>query len=339
MKKKLCVVLIFALAAALACVFVACNKGTFPELSLYVPDGAPALSVAKIIKDGKIADSDGTQKINSHVTTGEEVIAKCANGEADMAVLPTNAAVKICSTRSDYQLYSVNVYGVLYIVGREPISSVSELVGKRLYSIGLGNTPEYVFETICDGQKPKVEYEEYDGPSTLYGKVMVKYFTDASEIIPLFLQGQGDYALVGEPAATQLMRKLVEKGFDPGTPLDLQQLWKEVTESDKDGYPQASLIVKKSVVDAAFRSRLDGTLNANAAYLEANAGEVKGVLNGAGSTLTVDFNKEIIKRCNIAFTDGYSAKSDIETFLANFKGMEEFLPLSPEIFGISETTV
>ena len=333
-KKIICFVLTLAAIAATLCVAASCRQGE--KLSLYVPDGAPALAVANIIDGGKIGGGTlGSQPVDTVVTTGENVIAKCGSGEADMAILPTNAAVKICSAGGEYALFSVNVYGVLYIVGTEQLTSLKQLEGKRLYSIGLGNTPEYVFKTVCDSQG--VEYEEYDGDNTLYGKVMLKYFTDASEIIPQILNGKADFALVGEPAATQLVGKLLEKGKSAFNLFDLQQMWKDAVGSDKEGYPQASLIVKKSLLrESDFRRRLDKTLGDNKQFLDKNADKIKDILQSAGSLLTVDFTAEVIKRCNLVYTDAYEARSDIEKYLAKFAGMESLLPLDPDMFSAAE---
>ncbi len=330
MKKIVYLILAIAIFASALCALAACKSD---ELTLYVPDGAPALSVAKIIDEGKIGGGVklGSRKVRTTVTTGEDVIAKCGSGEADMAVLPTNAAVKICATRGDYMIFSVNVYGVLYIVGSEQLTDLKQLEGKRLYSIGLGNTPEYVFKTVCDGKE--VQYEEYDGDRTLYGKVMLKYFSDASEIIPQVLQGKADFALVGEPAATQLMSKLLEQGKTAYNLFDLQQLWKETVKSQRDGYPQASLIVKKSLYTAALQRWLDTSLRENEAFLRENVGRVKDILQSVGSSLTIRFTDEIITRCNLAYVPAADAKEDIETYLDKFKGMEQFLPLSPSLFG------
>lgn len=332
MKKLILSILIVIVAVAAVSTFAACNKGE--ELTLYVPDGAPAMSVAKIINDGSIGGSDfGSQKVTTFITMGEDVTAKCGSGEADMAILPTNAAVKICSANDNYKIFSVNVYGVLYVVGREPIESVNDLVdgqsGKLMYSIGLGNTPEYVFKTICDNKN--IEYLEADS-NNHYGKLALRYFSDASEILPLFLKGEADYALVGEPAATQLVNALVAKGLNPGT-LDLQTLWKEVTNSEESGYPQASLIVKQSLLqDSSFQKRLTKSLAANSDFVEEHASELKGILQSAGSSLQVDFTAEIIQRCHLSFTDAYQVKSDIETYLGKFTGMSQFLPLDQHLF-------
>lgn len=331
MKKFVLTMAIFTIFAAFVCTVVACQRGD--ELLLYVPDGAPALSVAKIVDDGRIGEGikGGTRSVKTVIATGENVIAKCVSGEADMAVLPTNAAVKICSQSDEYIFFSVNVYGVLYIVGTQQVTSLKDLQGKRLYSIGLGNTPQYVFQTICDAQG--VKYREYDGENTLYGEIMLKYFSDASEIIPQVLAGKADFALVGEPAATQLMGKLLEKGKGAYNLFNLQTLWKEATDSDVAGYPQASMIVRRSIYNSAIQRMLSVSLSHNGTFLLQNADRLQKILTSAGSTLNIGFTEDIIGRCNLAYIDGRDAKSDIEKYLEKFPGMETFLPLDPNIFG------
>lgn len=328
MKKFVLTMAILTIFAAFVCTAVACQKGD--ELLLYVPDGAPALSVATIINDGAVGDTVATRSVRTVIADGNEVIAKCSSGEADMAVLPTNAAVKICSVRDDYVLFSVNVYGVLYIVGTQQVTSLKDLQGERLYSIGLGNTPQYVFQTICDAQG--VQYREYDGENTLYGEIMLKYFNDAQEIIPQVLNGTVKFALIGEPAASQLVGKLLSSGKTAYTLFDLQQLWQQTTKSEQAGYPQASMIVKRELFENEdLRYMLNESLSANAQFLKDNAAQLKDILQSAGSTLTVNFNPELLARCNITYVKGYEAKADIETYLGKFQGMQQYLPLKNEI--------
>lgn len=121
------------------------GQGGAPQsVSIYVPDGAPALSIAKIIADGKI----GNANASVNITTAEDVFSKAMIGEADIVVLPTNAAAKVYNNNGKYQMLSVNVFGVLYVVSTHNITSLNDLRGKTVYSIGLGNTPEYVFKKV-----------------------------------------------------------------------------------------------------------------------------------------------------------------------------------------------
>lgn len=313
--KKL-VLLLFTTLIVLMCVLCGCTHGK--ELKLYVPDGAPALAVANIIANGSV----GGNVVQSVVTTGEDVVAKCASGEADMAVLPTNAAVKICSDRDDYLLFTVNVYGLLYVLGTENISSIADLQGETLYSIGLGNTPEYVFKTICDVYN--VSYDANSG-------IDIKYEADGSTIIPQVLQGKAKFALLGEPAATNLVNKAASQGKTVYRLFDLQQLWQQAVQSDSVGYPQASMIVKKDLLTSKFANELYQALIDNSAFLTENCATLNELMKQAGSLLDVNYTVEILERCNLTVVRANDAKTDIASYLATFSAMQKYLPLQDGI--------
>ena len=309
--KKYLAILVAILLLVSICTMCACNnnggeKEQPEEITMYVPDGAPALSVAKIINDKTV----GSTTVNTTITTGEAVVAKCGNGEADMAVLPTNAAVNICSKRSDYLLFSVNVYGVLYIVGTENISSLSQLQGQTLYSIGLGNTPQYVFETICNKQGVS-----FNGGSN---GITVQYEADASSIIPLVIKGDVQFALIGEPAVTQLSNKMASQGKTMYKLFDLQQLWQQATGSEQKGYPQASMIVKKSLLTNEFAQQLMTALSENSSFLTENLSELNNIMKAAQSSLDLNYTAELLERCNLTVIPVKDAKADITTYLSKF---------------------
>lgn len=308
MKKYLAILVAIVLIASVGALCACENE----QITLCVPDGAPALSVAKLVND-KAIDNISVKTV---ITTGEDVVAKCASGEADMAVLPTNAAVKICSERDDYKLFSVNVYGVLYIVGTEEIDSLADMQGETLYSIGLGNTPEYVFKTICDEQGVS-----YDGDNA----INIQYEADASTIIPQILNGSAKFALIGEPAVTQLMSKAASQGKTVYNLFDLQQLWQEATGSDEMGYPQASMIVKKDLLTDKFAKKLYETLTQNAEFLADNVDDLNEIMQQAGSTLNVQYTTQLLDRCNLTVIPAKDAKGDLATYLAKFGAVANFL--------------
>ena len=309
MKKYIAILTVIILIGSM-CALCACNgkidNCQEPTLvTMYVPDGAPALSVANIINNKSV----GNTTVNTVVTTGEEVVAKCGSGEADVAVLPTNAAVKVCSKRSDYQLFSVNVYGVLYVVGTEQIGSIADLQSETLYSIGLANTPEYVFKKICDTMGVKYEGEN---------SINIQYQTDASSIIPQILQGKAKFALIGEPAVTQLINNAQNKGITVYNLFDLQQLWQQATHSDVKGYPQASLIVKKDLLTDSFANNLMTALTQNSEFLTNNCSKLNDIMQGAGSTLSIAYTADLIERCNLTAISAQNAKADIAKYLSTF---------------------
>lgn len=324
MKRLFVLVLIVVLVGALVCV-AACDNSPEGKLVCYVPDGAPTLSIANIMATKKIGNAD----VDVVVSTGNDVVAKCTSGEADMAVLPTNAAVKICTERNDYQLFSVNVYGVLYVVGTKQISSLAELKGQVVHSIGLANTPEYVFSAVLDNAK--IDFEKHVDSAKDANTVGIKYYDDASGILPLVLGGKVQFALVGEPAVTNLTAKAAEKGITIYNLFDLQQEWKNAVGSDQNGYPQASMIVKKEWLQKqGFASVLEKTVKANQQYLLDNLATLKDLMQSYGSTLNVDYTKEIIERCNLCAVLAKDAKRDIEKYLGEFPKAftNKYLPLA-----------
>ena len=306
------VALLVVMLALLTSIFVGCAK---EEIVCYVPDGAPALAVAKIIADGKIGDTN----VTTQITTGEDVVAKCASGEADMAILPSNAAVKICSQRNDYLMFSVNVFGLLYVVGTRQVASLQELCDNTVYSIGLGNTPEYVMKKILDVND--VSYAD-----------TFNYISDGTTAVQLIMSGQAEFALLGEPAVTNLIQKAAEKNKTVYRLFDLQQLWQQATDSQEEGYPQASLIVKESLLNARFVRNLQQILQQNEQFLHDNLSQLNALLQSAGSSLDMVYTAEIVERCNIRFTMAHEIKNDLQTYLQTFQAMQAFLPLSDEIF-------
>lgn len=324
MKKIISAITTLIVIVACLCALVACDGG----LQLYIPDGVEVLSVANIINDGRIG---GAKRVSTHITEkDDDAIAKCNSGEADLAILPTNAAVKICSTSGRYVMFSVNVYGSLYIVGTRQIESLKDLQGERLFSIGKGDFPETVLKKICSAQN--VGYREYDGDDTLFGYIMVKYFDKASTVIERVLQGEADFALLEEPYASRLVGGLLESGKTAYNLFDMQTLWQASFESEQSGYPQASLVVKKDLLTGDFGKRLENALAGNAEFLKQNVDKLGDILQKAGSALTVKFTQEFVDRCNTRFIPAADARADLEKYIEALGGMDGLLPLKEEIF-------
>lgn len=308
-KQLLAVILVLAVCATLmvACAPKTPNEDTTPfDVSVFVPDGAPAMAVANIIDSGKI----GEHKATVTLASGERVIEKLGKEEADVAVVPTNAAVKICSTGGKYQLFTVNVYGLMYVIGYENVTSLSQLAGKKVLSIGKANTGEYLFKALLNKAGVALEGE---------GAVDISYYADGSEAGQLLLAGQGDFALLGEPAATNFINKAATQGKTLYRVFDLQQLWKTATEADSVGYPQASVVVKKELLaDKDFVSALYQTLTANEQFLQENVARLKDILVGAGSSIQANYTADIIARCNLRVVKANTQKQVISTYLSEF---------------------
>lgn len=309
---KKIIVAIFAIVMAI-CAFVlsACNSGAPNTFTLYVPDGATAMAVATLIDDNTI---DG-HKVNVVISNAQEVQAKVLSGEADMAILPTNNSANLYNKGIEYSLVTVNVSGLLYLVGEQP-TQLEELVGQVVYSIGKGSTPEYVFKKIL--QDNGIQYTE--GDTATQNKVTIKYLSSAGEILPLIASDKAQYALLGEPAVTQALTKFNNLQIIA----DLQQLWSQST-GIEGGYPQAGVIVSNDIIktNVQFVTALIERLQGNKQFLLDNLQTLSQLFQkgGSQSLATTQFTKELIERCNL---DVYNASQAHNSLVEYFEVLLDF---------------
>ncbi len=302
--KKL-VVLLLALLTSLSTLFLSgCTEGASTnEIVISVPDGAPALAVYKMLDEkGKIGGYD--VKINI-VSGTEEIATQITSGESDVCVMPTNLATKLYNKGVDVKLASVNVFGVLYMIGSQPITSLNDLLGKVIVYTGAGGTPELTLQIIFD--KNNIEYVQSE--TAVEGKVAITAVTAGSDAIKSVKLGKADYAVLGEPVVTQ-----ANKNLGTSVVLDLQQEWSKII--GENSYTQAGVVLSKSVYNKnVFVRGLMEQLSLNSEYLLNNYEGVKETLQNSGSALSVDFTQETVERLNIGHKTAVDAKEGLEKYL------------------------
>ncbi|MGN0795603.1 MAG: hypothetical protein ACI4MT_01445 [Christensenellales bacterium] len=311
-KKILSLVLIIVLVVTMASMLGACNKDQEENtLRVALPDGTPLLTMANVM-DNPI--TVGGYKLDFNVVDSSLIGTEITGEKADVAIMPTNAIANLYAKGADYKIVTSNVFGVLYLIGNADESfTLDKLIGKVVYSIGLENTPQLVLEKVL---KAKLgEDKVVSGDTAVSGKVAINYVTDGQQVMSAVKNGNADYGLVGEPAATNSVAKGLSVLYD------LQEGWSEVTGSSNK-YPQASLVVKSSLAkDKDFINALVEVMTENLNYIsdsEKQAGLTE-LFKGYGSS--VAFPAASISKCNIDVKWAIDIKSDIESYLAVF-GME-----------------
>lgn len=303
-----------AIIATLAAGFVACT-GDEPEndgYTLVVPDGAPALAAVNLIdeidKNGAFAKLGKVEIVQSSAISARAL-------EADFAVVPANLAANLYNKGQDIKLLATVTQGNLYVLGvNSEVKELSDLVGKRVFSIGQGSVPDYIFQTLLKNEG--IVYEQGEEP--VAGKVVITYVDDGSGVMSQLAaankNGKEAIGVIAEPAAS---KAFVNAGAVEL--FDLQQLWKEYTGSETLGYPQAVLIGKTSVVesDAAFVSALLGKMAENGTFIIENSDKVSEILVKAypETTLNTSFSAETLARCNCKLVKIADAKDDYVAML------------------------
>jgi len=124
------------------------------ELSVYAPDGAPALAIAKYINDGY--DFGTGLTVNYNIIANAQVPAQLVvgayrSGNADIIVLPVNAASKFYNSddnaQDNYKLVSVITHGNFYILSTEEIA-IADLKDSRIAVPQKNAVPDWTFRSV-----------------------------------------------------------------------------------------------------------------------------------------------------------------------------------------------
>lgn len=137
------------------------NSSSKSSVSVYMPDGAPALSLAKLMSESG-ATLSKTVDYNVVNANTVQTYVTGQNPAADICVLPVNLASKLLGTGSVYKMLGTMTNGNLYLVsnGGESVSSanISGLRGKTVGVVNLAAVPGLTFKLILKNNN--IDYTE-----------------------------------------------------------------------------------------------------------------------------------------------------------------------------------
>lgn len=135
------------------------------------------------------------------------------------------------------------------------------------------------------------------------GKVNIKYYSDGQAVVLALKGGSESVGLVPEPAATAL-----GEGYYR---LDLQELY----DSNEKSYPQAVLMVRKSVLGAHENlvDNLQSQITESATWIKTNTSDAVLAMKGHGGTQSVP--AAAIDGCNIFWQGAQDAKFSVKTYI------------------------
>ena len=300
-----------AAAIAVCTLFCGCAKvKTDGEWSVYMPDGAPALALAALMYADKPNDGFDYRVVSSTVIASKVTANKEANN-ADFCVLPITAASKLLGNGERYTMVGTLTKGNLYLVSKQggEITDLSALLGQTVGVVQIKEVPGLTLKSALD--KNGVAWKELSqGERAEADKVNLQAVSG--------VDGSCAYYLLAEPAVS----KIVINGFSVVG--NLQTLYGE------NGYPQAVLVVKRSIaaqhaqaVDEFWdevKAGVAWTMDASAQTLYqtvVDCFEDKG-LSPAFTAQTL--SKETVLRCGIAVEDAKLVKAEIEGYLGGLQG-------------------
>lgn len=128
------------------------------SVSVFAPDGAPALGLAKLMAEEKL------KNVNYEIVNASTIQTFVAgsNPKADICVLPVNVAVKVLGNGNVYKLIGTLTHGNLYVLSTNQthltIENLSLLKGKTVGVVNLAAVPGLTFKLILKNNG--IEYIE-----------------------------------------------------------------------------------------------------------------------------------------------------------------------------------
>ncbi|WP_252227101.1 PhnD/SsuA/transferrin family substrate-binding protein [Clostridium sp. ZBS2] len=276
------------------------------EINFVVPDGLPAISIAKMIKEKP--EFQKGYNVNYNIEkVSDNVVTSIMKSEADIAIVPSNVPAISYNKNGDYKIAGTVGWGSFYIVSTDNSQNIYDLKGKEIYNIGKGLTPDIITKAILKNNNIDPDKD-----------VNLSYVGGVTEIAPVILSGKANYAVLPEPALSTVLSKKDNLNIL----LDLNEEWKKENDS-KYGYPQATIIIKKDLIenDKKLVENILREIENSTIW----AYKDKEALGDYCEEIGVSANKNIIvsamERANIKYVDIKDSISEYNTY---FKNLYEF---------------
>ncbi len=312
---------------ALGAIFgaTACDNGGGGDgvkASFYTPDGAPALSIAKMI--------DGDTEVKYNVVD-PQTIASYVTGDspkADFCILPITAASKLLGSGEKYTMLATVTHGNLYLLSSEPTqyqtaSRLGLLAGKAVGIIQPNNVPGLTLAAILEDANVGFSWTEASMIGSGISGVGLMDIVQPSQYVNFSF----DAIVQAEPTVSKLIKESANTEKPLQIVADIQKLY-----GDGEGYPQAVLVVKNSFLNEHedwVKSYLTKFANSiTALNAETNMNTIVTALNGvrtkglAPAITTENMSVEVLQRCNVKFASAAASKSTVTTYLAKLAGLK-----------------
>lgn len=304
---------VVAILCALGCVAASACAPQTPneEVTVYMPDGAPALALAGLMAEDK--EDDGvTYRVVSAELIASKVTNKDETKNADLCVMPLTAASKLLGTGERYTMLGTVTHGNLYMIAKEgayTADNLSSLIGKKVGVLQINNVPGLTFKAVLD--KYQIPWQEMTNEGTMFeDKVNLIAISGVDAVGVL----DADCFVVAEPAASAQAKK----GYSIVG--DLQSLY-----GGENGYPQAVLVAKNELIEeySAWTKDFVEKVSTAAAWLQEADGAaivstVSAHMEDAGTQTSLKaplLSSAVLARCGIRFTYASADKTEINEFL------------------------
>lgn len=237
-----------------------------------------------------------------------EVIARLANGDLDIAALPTNVAANLYAKGVPVKTAAIVGEGMLMLLTTDgTIDELDDLAGRTIAIPGAGGTPDQMTRIL-------VTALGYDPESD----VRLDYSIAApAQVAQMLIAGRVDLAVLPEPFVS-----LALNSSDKVVPLlDLQVLWSALTGSGN--YPMTVAVVSDAFAQAhpEHLKRVMDALEASVAWVNEHPAEAGALIEQEG-IMKASMAVPAIPRCNLVFRTASEGREAMDHYLQVLYGFD-----------------
>lgn len=283
------------------------------EMTVYMPDGAPALALAQMMAQDE--EGDGiTYRVVPASLIASKVTNKDKDQNADFCVMPLTAATKLLSSGAEYQMLGTVTHGNLYLLAKEgsyTSENLHTLIGKKIGVLQINEVPGLTLKAVLN--KYQIPWQEVGNDGGIVeDKVNLVAISGPDAVGTI----AADCYMIAEPAASAQAKKgYVIVG-------DLQSLY-----GGEKGYPQAVLVAKRSVVEtyADWTADFVEKISSVDEWLQTASSEVivqavAAHIEDPDTTTSLKaplLNAAVLGRCGIRFTHASADKAEVNEFVSS----------------------
>ncbi len=237
-----------------------------------------------------------------------EVIARLANGELDVAALPTNVAANLYAKGVKVKTAAVIGEGMLmFLTNDRSITELADLAGRTIHIPGAGSTPDQMTKILISALG--FDYEQ---------DVVLDYsIASPAQLVQMLIAGKVELAVIPEPFVTMALNST-----DTIVPLlDMQALWSALTGTGN--YPMTVVVVS----DAFAESQPDlvplimHAIEDSVHWVTENPQDAAALIEEAG-IMKAAMAAPAIPRCNLVFKTAQQGYDAMDTYLKVLHGFD-----------------
>lgn len=236
------------------------------------------------------------------VTAADELLAKIASGDLDIALVPANIASVLYNKTQAIKVIGINTLGVLDIVASDDsIKSIADLKGKTIYLTGKGTTPEYVINYLLTAN------------GLTAGDVTLEFKSEAAEVAAILKEQPDSIGLLPQPFVTVAC----EQNENLRIVLDLTEEWQAVQGDNGSQLVTGVTIARKDFIEeypnavALFMQEHQVSSD----FANTNMEEAAGLIAALGIVEKAPIAKKALPYCNITSITGEPMQEALSGYL------------------------